>query len=106
MKNIFSKAQKKRCCQCDERKEVAHCELKQISHNQFVPQYWCEDCNNIRQEVMKRIEEAQREEDKKRKKEEYEKQRLQYLKQEIERIEIERKAKEYGITYPPNSLDT
>lgn len=113
----------KKCVSCNEKKFCFYIECDYVDggyiglkpngkfqESETIIKYYCEECETKRKSFLESYKEFQEEltirkieQEKKSLKESEEKKRLDYLKKEIERIEIEKKAKLYGIIYPYDS---
>lgn len=91
---------KRKCVNCDKRKKVAYVEKILLTFDMKIQEFYCENCNILRLRLIEEKAEINKiileRESAKRK----EQARLDYLKREVERVELERKAKDYGIIYP------
>lgn len=105
-KSKFKLFSKKKCESCNKKKL---CTLIEEDYSSIYGgigslKYYCNECSaNVKSyhNEFKKIKENEKIKEKVREFEELkEKQRLNYLKKEIEKREIEEKAKLYGITYP------
>lgn len=96
---MFSFFTKRKCCVCSEFKKVSFHEEIIIGLDRLYYNFYCEDCGAVRKEMLALEEKKKLEEFERKIKRDQDNKRLEYLKKEIERVETERKAKEYGIVY-------
>ncbi len=92
----------KNCDKCGQKRLCTYIEIDDDFDRP--KKHYCSDCGNERKrflELQKEgITQMKHKFAKAREKKKEEERRINYLKEEIEKIEIEEKAKRYGITYP------
>lgn len=93
----------KKCEKCNEKKLCTYIEVELDSHpyhSKNYEKYYCSECGKERRKYHEAYKEFLIEVQEQENKKENEARRLAFLKKEVERREIEEKAKLYGITYP------
>ncbi|MEK5209606.1 hypothetical protein [Psychrobacillus sp. FSL H8-0510] len=91
------------CCMCEEKNRIVYLirtDILGLRDAPFLTKDYCEKCSVKIKEELKKVEQYMKEERERKEKKEAEILRYEYLEREVERKELEEKAKKYGIVYP------
>lgn len=100
-KILLSFSSFRRCNRCKEKNKIIYIVFEtDYEGTRLYNTSYCEKCSISLKQEFKEIQLGLIQEKEHNRELEREQERLNYLKREIEKIEVEEKAKHYGITYP------